>query len=327
MKIFVTGGTGLLGGRLIPKLVENGHKVFALARSSASQEKVRALGALPITGDLDGDEPLSLPTVDAVVHAAALFRFGGPTEPYFRINVNGTIALLGAAELVGAEMFVHISAAGIIMDDRGSPVRNADESAPTYPNSFIPYLASKARAESAVLKANKPGFRTIALRPSAIWGPGDQFSTLLPRAIASGQFAFIDRGDYAVVTCHVDNAVEGISCALTRGTGGRAYFINDREKQSFREFISMIASAHGSSIDKLRSMPYRLAFGIGRIMEMFARVTFRKSDPPLSRAMVRMIGQEFTTNDAAARRELDYVGTRSRAEGVQMYRAARKAIA
>ena len=49
------------------------------------------------------------------------------------------------------------------MDDEGSPVRNADESAPTYPNNFSAYLASKARAEATVLAANKPGFRTIAL--------------------------------------------------------------------------------------------------------------------------------------------------------------------
>ena len=142
MKILVTGGTGLLGGRLIPKLVESGHEVFALARSSASREKVHALGALPIAGDLEGGKPLSLPAVDAVVHAAALFRFGGPTEPYFRTNVNGTIALLKAAKLVGAKTFVHISAAGIVMDNRGSPVRNADESAPTYPSFPLAFLDS-----------------------------------------------------------------------------------------------------------------------------------------------------------------------------------------
>jgi uncharacterized protein YbjT (DUF2867 family) len=47
MKILVTGGTGLLGGRLIPKLVEDGHQIFALTRSASSHDKLKALGASP----------------------------------------------------------------------------------------------------------------------------------------------------------------------------------------------------------------------------------------------------------------------------------------
>ena len=146
------------------------------------------------------------------------------------------------------------------------------------------------------------------------------FSRQLPAAIKSGQFAFINRGDYAYSTCHVDNVIEAIQCAIERGAGGRAYFINDQETGSFRDFIAMIASLTGQSIDRLRSMPYGLAFTIGRLMELFAAAAFRKNDPPLTRAMVRMIGREFTTSDAAARRELGYVGQTSRAAGLAAYR-------
>lgn len=323
MKILVTGGTGFLGKRLVQKLANDGQQVFALTRSTSSHEQFRALGASPVTGDLEGRGPLSLPAVDAVVHAAAHFRFAGPREPYFRTNVEGTAALLEAADKAGAKTFVYISAAGIIMDDDGSPICNADESAPTYPASFSAYLASKAQAEALVLAANKPGFRTVALRPPAIWGPGDMFSRELPRAIASGQFAFVNRGDYPVSTCHVDNVVEAVSCALEHGKGGRAYFINDRETQTFRDLIGMIASVQGLSVEKLRSMPYRLAFLLGRLMEVVWAVTFRKDDPPLSRSMVRMIGQEFRTNDTAARQELGYKGTTSRADGLRLYGEAR----
>jgi nucleoside-diphosphate-sugar epimerase len=319
MRILVTGGTGFVGAHMIPKLVENGHNVFALSRSASSDDKLQVSGATPVRGNLESPEPFSLPSIDAIVHAAAHFRFAGPHAPYFRINVIGTTALLKAAEKAGATTFVYVSAAGVIMDDRGSPILNADESAPTFPNSFSAYLASKARGEATMLAANKPGFRTIALRPSAIWGSGDAFSRELPRVIKSGQFAFIDRGDYPFVTCHVDNVIEAVQCALKRGTGGRAYFINDQETQTFREFIGMIASLQNLSIDKLRSMPYRLAFTIGRLMEFFAAITFRKSDPPLSRSMVRMIGRAFSTNDAAARRELGYVGRTSRANGLHSY--------
>lgn len=319
MKILVTGGTGLVGGRLIPRLVEAGHEVFALTRSASSHGRLKALGASPVDADLESRAPLSLPAIDSVVHAAALFRFSGPRQPYFRTNVDGTAALLKAAEKAGARTFVYISAAGIIMDDAGSAIRHADESAPTFPNHSSAYLASKAQAEAIVLAANKPGFRTIALRPPAIWGPGDPFSRALPTAIKSGQFAFIDRGDYAFSTCHVDNVVEAVQCALERGKGGHAFFISDRERPTFREFVAALAKLQGLSIDRLRSIPYRLASTVGRTLDTIWAVTRRKNDPPLSRSMVCMIGREFGIDDAAARRELGYVGRTSRAEGLRSY--------
>lgn len=319
MKLLVTGGAGFLGGHLIPRLVAKGHEVFALTRSSKESPKLSALGATPLVGDLEASDSMLMPAVDAVVHGAAYFRFAGPRKPYFKINVDGTRALLRAAQRAGAKTFVHISAAGVIMDDRGSRICNADESARTYPQSFSGYIASKAQAEEAVLAANKPGFRTVALRPPALWGPGDNFSKQLPRAISSGQFAFVDRGDYPFATAHVVNVVEAVQRALENGQGGRAYFICDQAVKTFREFIGLIANTQGVSIDGLRSMPYWLAFTIGRFMEIFAALTFKKGDPPLSRSLVRMLGREFTIDDSAARRDLGYVGEMSREAGRQMY--------
>ena len=319
MRILVTGGTGLLGGRLIPQLVGNGHQVFALTRSAPSHTKLRALGALPVDANLESNVLLPLPAVDAVVHAAALFRFSGPREAFFRTNVDGTVKLLAAAEKAGATTFVHISAAGVIMDDAGTPVRAADESAPTFPDHFSAYLASKARAEAIVLAANKPGFRALALRPPALWGPGDPFGRALPQAINAGNFAFIDRGDYAFATCHVDNVVEAVQCALERGEGGRAYFITDQEKRTFREFVASLASVQGLSIEKIRSMPYWVALTLGRLMDAAWAILRKDGDPPVSRSMMRMIGREFNVSDAAARRELGYIGRTSRADGLRSY--------
>lgn len=319
MRILVTGGTGLLGGRLIPRLVDDGHQVFALTRSTSSHAGLQAMGSTPVDADLESGAPPVLPAIDAVVHAAAMFRFSGPRKPFFRTNTDGTAALLKAARFAGAKTFVYISAAGIIMDDGGTPIRNADESAPTFPNHFSAYLASKARAERLVLAANQPGFRTIALRPPAIWGPGDPFSSALPDAIGSGRFAFIGRGDYAFSTCHVDNVVEAIRCALERGEGGRAFFIKDQEGQTFRAFVASLASLQGLSIDKLRSMPYWLASTLGRLLDAIWAVARKDGDPPISRSMIRMIGRAFTIDDTAARRELGYIGRTSRADGLRSY--------
>jgi len=123
----------------------------------------------------------------------------------------------------------------------------------------------------------------------------------------------------AAAFAHVVNVVEAVQRALEYGQGGRVYFIRDQEVKTFREFIELIANTQGVSIDGLRSMPYWLAFTIGRFMEIFAALTFKKGDPPLSRSLVRMIGREFTVNDSAARRDLGYVGEMTRGAGRQMY--------
>jgi nucleoside-diphosphate-sugar epimerase len=319
MKILVTGGSGFLGARLIPELVRQGHDVPALARSAASSQQVGGLGATPIAGDLEDGAGLILPQIDAVVHAAAYFHFTGAREPYLRANVEGTRTLLAAARKAGAETFVYVSAAGVVMDDKGSPVHDVDERAPTFPDSFSAYLASKAQGESLALAANMPGFRALAIRPPAIWGPGDPFSRQLPEAISSGRFAFIDRGAYPFDTCHVDNVVEGAVRALGSGEGGRAYFIKDNETATFREFVAMLASRKGLSIEKLSSIPYPIAFLLGHLMEIGAAIRRSQDDPPLSRSMVRMIGREFTVSDAAAKVELGYRAHVSRAMGIATY--------
>jgi len=172
-----------------------------------------------------------------------------------------------------------------------------------------------------VLAANKLGFRTIAIRAPAIWGPGDPFSRALPHAIASGKFAFIEHGDYPFAICQVDNVIEAVRCALERGTGGHAYFVKDRETTTFRDFIAMLADLQGLSIGGLKSVSYRLAFIIGHLMEVGAAIRLSKGDPSLSRTLVRMIGREFTVSDAAARGDLGYLASVSRAEGIATYRA------
>lgn len=318
MKILATGGSGFVGSRLIRRLARDGHQVFALARSPEAATMVQDLGATPVSADLDAPDDTALPSVDAVVHAAAYFRFTGRRDRFLRTNVDGTQALLAAAQSAGATTFVHVSAGAVVMDDRGSALYDADESAPTYPSSFSPYIASKATAEAAVLAADRPGFRTVAIRPPAIWGAGDMFSREIPSRVAAGQFAFINRGEYPYSTVHVDNVIEAVECALHRGKGGRPYFVADRETVTFRDFIAGMAHTHGVSIDRVRSVPYALAFNVGRVLEIGATLRSSETDPPLSRTMVRMIGRPYTVDDTAARSDLGYVGATSREEGLAL---------
>lgn len=322
MKVILTGGTGFLGKHVIRALLAQGHQVTGLARSPEAARRLRALGAEACDGDLSSRRKLKLPAADAIVHAAAHFRLAGPRRPFFRTNVEGTRALLKAGQKAGVAHFIAIGAAAVVMDDRGSPMLEVDETAPTFPKSFSAYIASKARAEKLVLDANVPGFRTLVLRPPGIWGPGDAFSSALPALVKGGQFAFISRGDYPYVTCHADNVAEAVCAALSARTGGRAYFINDSEPTTFRVFAATLGASVGVDISGARSVPYGVAWYGGLAMEALWSLAGAREDPPLSRTMVRLIGRSFATSDAAARRELGYRGLKKRAEGLAEMAAA-----
>src|SRR3954466_15794495 len=89
---FVTGGSGFIGGRLIGRLKSEGWDVRALTRSERSAEKVRALGAEPVHGDISGTESIRSGADGCAYafHAAAHVGDWGPRADFVRDNVIGS---------------------------------------------------------------------------------------------------------------------------------------------------------------------------------------------------------------------------------------------
>src|SRR5262245_50511828 len=108
MKVFVTGGSGFVGGHVIEQLSARGHQVAALARSSASEAKVCGYGASAVRGDLDDVSTDAMRGFDAIVHCAAHAQASGRREEFWRINVEGTARVLDAARAAGVKRFVHV---------------------------------------------------------------------------------------------------------------------------------------------------------------------------------------------------------------------------
>ncbi len=314
--VFLTGGSGFIGGRLIERLCEEGHHVRALARSTASAESVRARGAEPVPGEL-ADVAAMRAGADGcqlAFHAAAVLGDAGRREDFERGNVEGTRNVLRACAEAGVRRLVHVGTEAALM--AGRPLVGVDETAPLRPDSPVFYCSTKARAEQAVIAANSDSFETVVVRPRFVWGPGD--TTLLPaitQMVRAGRFAWIGGGRHRTSTTHVQNVVEGLVLGATRGLGGNAYFVTDGEPVEFRGFITRLLAAQGLDAPS-RSVPTPLAALLAGAGELAWRTLALPGGPPLTRFAYWVSSQECTIRIDKAIGQLGYRPPMSIAEGI-----------
>jgi nucleoside-diphosphate-sugar epimerase len=317
MDVFVSGGSGFLGGRLIERLIARGDRVRALARSDAAAEAVRRLGAEPVRGDLDQPSALTeaMRGTELVFHAAAATQEWAPLEHFRRINVEGTRNVLSAARAAKVRRLVHVSTESVLLD--GKPLVDVDESRPIPSRVIGRYPRTKAEAEGLVRAANGDGLETIVVRPRLVWGKGD--TTVLPKlveAVSAGRFAWIDQGRALTSTCHVRNACEGLVRAAERGRPGEVYFVTDGEPVEVRGFLTAMLATQG--VDPgARSVPRGVAYAAATLAEGLWTLVGRASPPPAQRTAILLIGQQVTVRDDKARRELGYSPVITREAGLQ----------
>jgi len=315
---FVTGGSGFIGGRLIERLVGEGWRVRALARSDEAARKVEERGADAVHGDLgDGGAMRGGAHGCAYAfHAAAHLGASGDWEAFERVNVQGTKDLLAACRDAEVKRFVHVGTEASLM--AGTPLVEADERTPLRPDSPAPYPATKAKAEIAVLAASEEDvFETVSVRPRFVWGRGD--TTLLPNIAAqvrAGKFAWIAGGRNRTSTTHVDNVVEGLLAGALRGLPGNAYFVLDAGGPVvFREFLGELLRTQDVEPPE-RSVPRPVARAL---MEVGERL--RPADPPLPRFAYWVASQDCILDDTKARTTIGYTPVKSREDGLAELRS------
>jgi nucleoside-diphosphate-sugar epimerase len=170
MNILVTGATGRVGSRLVPRLLKRGDSVRVLVRNPDRAQALKEHGAEIITGDLLNPETLTrgVANMDAVIHLAAFFRGATPEESQ-AINLEGTLALARASLDAGVPRFIFASTNLVYGPGYGQLFKEDD---PVQPAS--PYPMAKAAAEQALMKLHREqGLGLRIVRLAFVYGEGD----------------------------------------------------------------------------------------------------------------------------------------------------------
>ena len=264
-RVLVTGGSGFVGANLVTTLLDRGYQVRSFDRVPSSLPQHPQLEALQ--GDITdtADCAKAVDGIDTVFHTAAIIDLMGGasvTDEYrqrsFAVNVGGTENLVHAGQAAGVKRFVYTSSNSVVMG--GQNIAGGDETLP-YTNRFNDlYTETKVVAERFVLGQNGiGGILTCAIRPSGIWGRGDQtmFRKLFESVIAGHVKVLIGRKSARLDNSYVHNLIHGFILAAEHlvpgGTApGQAYFINDAEPINMFEFARPVVEACGQPWPRVR---------------------------------------------------------------------------
>ena len=250
MKIFVAGGTGVIGRPMVARLLANGHSVVALVRSKENTEALVKQGIEPAVADVFDPEAVkavvtrsqpevvieqltALPrtyTREAMMAAAPLNS---------RIRLEGGANVLAAAQAAGVRRYVRQSIAFWAVPGPGL----ADEDTP-----LVSDAPPAVAADVSVIRElerrlfETPDIEVIAMRYGFFYGPGTWFNPDgdVARQVRERQFPIVGNGEGVWSWLHIDDAAMATVAAAEQGNAGVYIVANDRPLP-VREWLSSFA--------------------------------------------------------------------------------------
>jgi 2-alkyl-3-oxoalkanoate reductase len=298
MRIFLLGGSGAVGRRLVPLLVAEGHQVTATTRTPAKAAGLAALGARPVIVDgLDRAalaEAVGSARPDVIVHQATAIPEGLDLRHFdrsfaltSRLRSEGTDNLLAAARAAAVPRLIAQSYTGWPNARTGGPVKTEDDPLdPAPPAPMRQALEAIRHLESAVTSA--AGIEGVVLRYGSFYGPGTSIgpaSGQVTRLVRQRRLPVVGGGGGIWSFTHIDDAATATVAALERGRG--VYNIVDDDPAPVVQWLPRLAAALGAK-------PPR------RIPAWLAR-------PLIGELGVAMMTTVRGSANARARRELEWV--------------------
>ena len=275
-RVFITGGTGFVGRAVIQALRAEGYAVRCLVRRG-SEPDLRGFGAIErVEGDVMARQTLDdgLAGCDAVVHLVGIIRERPAIGSTFeRVHVQGTQNVLGAAAAAGVRRYLHMSALGARAGARSR------------------YHRTKWAAEEAVRSSPLPW--TI-FRPSIVYGPGDEFVTML-RGMIEGLpvVPVIGSGRQRLQPVPVAQVAQGFARALAlEATVKHTYDVGGPDAVSMVELLDMIAGALG----RRRRLKVHVPIGLVRPV---TQILHRLPGYPLTPDQLVMLEEDNTCDPSA----------------------------
>ncbi|HMQ32292.1 MAG TPA: NAD-dependent epimerase/dehydratase family protein [Chloroflexaceae bacterium] len=308
MRAFVTGATGLLGGSLVEALLAAGHSVTAMVRSKAKAGHLAAQGVSLVEGDMEqvGGFAPALGGHEVLFHAAAYFReYYQPGDHWAKlkaINVDGTAALLRAAEAAGVGKVVYASSSGVLGKAPGGAP--ADETTP--PDAMVHrnlYFRSKLLAERAVdaflAESRLP---VVLIQPGWMFGPGDRAPTSSGRLILDylNRRLPVSFPGYGAATDARDVA-RAMLAAAERGRGGERYLVSADTPVRFDQLFALLEELSGVPAPRL-SVPYGVVLAAAYASEALSRLSGQPATMPVEG--IRTLREPHPTSSAKGAREL-----------------------
>jgi dihydroflavonol-4-reductase len=244
MRVFLTGGTGFIGGHVARKLRQRSDDVRALVRDLDRASSLEALGCELVLGDLGDGAAIAdgLEGCEALIHNAAIYEVGIPASEHramYAANVLGTERVLRAALEAKTPKVVYVSTVGAFGNTHGEVVDETYEHPGKEFTSYYEQTKYEAHQIAKRLIAEE-GLPCVIVQPGGVYGPddhsaiGQQINQFL-----AGRMPMIAFPELGMNMVHVDDVAEGILLALDKGVVGEAYVLGG-EITTMRELIATV---------------------------------------------------------------------------------------
>lgn len=303
MKIFVTGGDGLLGSNLVRILLDRGHELRVFVQPGRTVNSLDGLNLKKAEGDLLNYESLKAAAgeVDAIFHlAASTSIWPSRNEMVNRVNIEGTRNILRLAKESDVKKLVHVGTANTFsFGTKENPGR--EDTAYKGLQYGLDYMDSKWKAHQLVMEAVKEGLPALVVNPTFMLGAYDSVpgSGAMILAVYSQKLPGYAPGGRNYI-CAKD-AAKGIANALEKGKTGESYIIGN-ENLSYKEAFGKMAVELGVK-PPTRSIPKWALLVYGRFGSLLAGITGRK--PTVSWPMAKIACDAHYFSAEKAVRELD----------------------
>ena len=271
MKIFISGGTGFVGGHLTRELLQRGHELRLLTH----QRRQAVEGVEQVEGDVSRPETFeeAFSGCDAVINLVGIIReFPSKNVTFMKLHVQATDNLLLAARKGDVRRYLQMSALG------------------TRPNAVAEYHRTKWQAEELVRAS---GLEWTIFRPSLIFGPKDAFINMLADQLRLAPvMPVIGSGSYRLQPIHADDVARCFALALEKPeTVGQSYELCGNDRMSYEELLDTIAVTIG------RSKPFKPHAPLG-LMKMIIPIMQSLPQFPITSDQLQMLLEESICDGA-----------------------------